>query len=59
MKRSSKPLPTEPVEIIDEPGDRALRKALCTPPKHRTAPALRTKERPVSKGRVHKGKTGG
>jgi hypothetical protein len=27
------------------------------PPKHRTAPTPKTKERPVSKGRVHKGKT--
>jgi hypothetical protein len=44
----------------DEPGmeerfQRALRKALNTPPKHRTAP--KPKERPASKGRVHKGKT--
>jgi hypothetical protein len=49
-------------EIIDEPGmaerfQRALRKALNTPPKHRTAPTPKTKERPASKGRVHKGKT--
>jgi hypothetical protein len=36
---------------------RALRKALNTPPKHRTAPTPKTKERPVSKRRVHKGKT--
>jgi hypothetical protein len=51
MARSPKPPPAEPVEIQDEPGmeerfQRALRKALNTPPKHRTA----------SKGRVHKGK---
>jgi hypothetical protein len=34
---------------------RALRKALNTPPKHRTA-MPKVKERPASKGRVHKGK---
>jgi hypothetical protein len=63
MARSPKPPPAEPVEIHDEPGmeerfQRALRKALNTPPKHRTAPTPKTKERPASKGRVHKGKTG-
>ena len=63
MKRHSTRPPTEPVEIHDEPGmaerfQRALRKALNTPPKHRTAPTPKTKERPASKGRVHKGKTG-
>jgi hypothetical protein len=62
MTRSHKPLPAEPVEIHDEPGmeerfQRALRKALNTPPKHRTASTPKTKERPASKGRVHKGKT--
>jgi hypothetical protein len=36
---------------------RALRKALNTPPKHRTALTPKAKERPASKGRVHKGKT--
>jgi hypothetical protein len=50
------------MEIADEPGmeerfQRALRKALNTPPKHRTAPTTKPKERPASKGRVHKGKT--
>jgi hypothetical protein len=35
---------------------RALRKALNTPPKHRSAPIPKVKERPASKGRVHKGK---
>jgi hypothetical protein len=50
------------VAIIEEPGmeerfQRALRKALNTPPKHRTAPKLKPKERPASKGRVYKGKT--
>jgi hypothetical protein len=53
---------SEEIEITDEPGmaerfQRALRKALNTPPKHRTAPTPKTKERPASKGRVHKGKT--
>jgi hypothetical protein len=48
--------------IKDEPGmaerfQRALRKALNTPPKHRTARAPKPKERTASKGRVHKGKT--
>jgi hypothetical protein len=61
MKRSSKP-PAEAPEIVDEPGmeerfQRALRKALNTPPKHRTAATPKAKERPASKGRVHKGKT--
>jgi hypothetical protein len=60
MKRPATPS-TEPIEIQDEPGmeerfQRALRKALNTPPKHRTARAPKTKERPASKGRVHKGK---
>jgi hypothetical protein len=55
-------LPEKPEQIIDEPGmaerfQRALRKALNTPPKHRTAPPPKMKERPASKGRVHKGKT--
>ena len=55
MKRSREPQPTtEPVEIDDEPGmkerfQRALRKALNTPPKHRTAPTPKGKERPASK----------
>jgi hypothetical protein len=49
-------------DIIDEPGmaerfQRALRKALNTPPKHRTAPTPKPKERTASKGRVHKGRT--
>jgi hypothetical protein len=62
MKRHSTKPPTEPVEIHDEPGmaerfQRALRKALNTPPKHRTALTPKAKERPASKGRVHKGKT--
>jgi hypothetical protein len=61
MKGSAK-RPIEPPDIVDEPGmadrfQRALRKALSTPPKHRTAPTPKPKERPASKGRVHKGKT--
>ncbi|MGC1891086.1 MAG: hypothetical protein WA709_34265, partial [Stellaceae bacterium] len=49
----------EPI-IVDELGmserfQGALRKALITPPKHRITP--KPKERPASKGRVHKGKT--
>ena len=61
MKRPEKPS-AESGEIQDEPGmeerfQRALRKALNTPPKHRSAPTQKTKERPASKGRVHKGKT--
>jgi hypothetical protein len=48
--------------VEDEPGmaerfQCALRKALNTPPKHRTAPTPKAKERAASKGRVHKGKT--
>jgi hypothetical protein len=61
MKGSAK-RPTEPPNIVDEPGmeerfRRALRDALNTPPKHRTAATPKVKERPASKGRVHKGKT--
>ena len=49
-------------EIQDEPGmeerfQRALRNLINTPPKHRAAQAPKAKERPASKGRVHKGKT--
>ena len=48
----------------DEPGteecsQRALRKGINTPPKHRAAPIPKAKERPPSKGRVHKGRTRG
>jgi hypothetical protein len=54
--------PSHLPEIKDEPGmeerfQRALRKALNTPAKHRLAPTPKPKERPASKGRVHKGKT--
>jgi hypothetical protein len=49
-------------QITDEPGmserfQRALWNALNTPPKHRTRTVPKAKERPASKGRVHKGKT--
>jgi hypothetical protein len=49
-------------QLKDEPGmaerfQRALRKALNTPPKHQSALTPKTKERPASKGRVHKGTT--
>ncbi len=52
----------KPDQIIDEPGmeerfQRTLRNLINTPPKHRTAPTPKPKERPASKGRVHKGKT--
>jgi len=57
MKRS------EPPAIADEPGraerfERGLRNLLNTPPQHRSKPVPKPKERPASKGRVHKGKTG-
>jgi hypothetical protein len=63
MPRNKEPDTPKPEDrIVDEPGmaerfQHALRKALNTPPKHRTAPTPKTKERPASKGRVHKGKT--
>ena len=49
-------------EVQDEPGmaerfQRGIQRALNTPPQHRTKPTLKPKERPASKGRVHKGKT--
>ena len=61
MKRSKTPA-VEPIGARDEPGmaerfQRGLRRALTTPLRHRTAPAPKAKERPASKGRVHKGKT--
>src|SRR5882762_8242204 len=60
MPRNKEPDPHKTEDsIVDEPGmeerfQRALRKALNTPPKHRSAPTLKPKERPPSKGRVHK-----
>jgi hypothetical protein len=62
MKRQPIKSTIVPTEIVDEPGmaerfQRALRKALNTPPKHRTSPIPKPKERPASKGRVHKGRT--
>jgi hypothetical protein len=61
-RKSDTDPPKDENQVIDEPGmeerfQRALRKALNTPPKHRTAPMPKPKERPASKGRVHKGKT--
>ena len=56
-KKSESDLP----EIKDEPGwderfQRGLRRALNTPPQPRGKPMPKPKERPASKGRVHKGK---
>jgi hypothetical protein len=61
-RKENKPISAPEVEVHDEPGmeerfQRALRKALNTPPKHRYAPTPKAKERPASKGCVHKGKT--
>ena len=61
MRRSKTPA-VQLIEVRDEFGmaerfQRALRRALTTPPRHRTAPAPKAKERPASMGRVHKGKT--
>jgi hypothetical protein len=63
MKHSGgPPKSTDPVKIEDEPGmearfQRALRRALSTPPTHRTSPKPKAKERPALKGRVSKGRT--
>ena len=62
MKRTAKPPVVDPPEIVDEPGmaerfQRALQKALNTPPKPHKTISRKPKERPPSKGRVHKGKT--
>jgi hypothetical protein len=57
-----KPAATPPeIEIVDEPGmaerfQRGLQRALNTPPTHRTNPTPKPKDRPASKGRMHKGK---
>jgi hypothetical protein len=59
----SKTKPQPIVEVHDEPGmaerfQRGLQRALNTPPQHRAKPTMpKPKERPASKGRVHKGKT--
>lgn len=52
---------SEQITVTDEPGmaerfRRGLQRALSTPPKHRPAPTPKPKERPASKGRVHKGR---
>jgi hypothetical protein len=59
LKKRAKPFIVP--ELEDEPGmaerfQRGLQRALNTPPQHRTKPTPKTKERPASKGRVHKGK---
>jgi hypothetical protein len=51
-----------PDKITDEPGmeerfQRGLQRALNTPPQYRAKLTPKPKERPASKGRVHKGKT--
>jgi hypothetical protein len=56
---SDKSGPKVDPQIVDEPGmaerfQRGLRNLINTPPKPR---APKPKERPASKGRVHKGKT--
>jgi hypothetical protein len=61
-RKENKTISAPELEVHDEPGmaerfQRALRKALNTPPKHRSAVTPKPKERPASKGRVHKGKT--
>jgi hypothetical protein len=45
-----------------EPGwvqgaERSLQSVVSTPPRHHPKPTPKAKERPASKGRVHKGKT--
>jgi hypothetical protein len=42
---------------VKERFQRGLQRALSTPPQHRTKLTPKPKERPASKGRVHKGKT--
>ena len=49
-------------QVIKERMERGLRRALNTPPQPhgknlKSSPPLKPKERPASKGRVHKGKT--
>jgi len=56
-EKPPKPKP-ELEPIVDEPGmaerfQRALRKALNTPPKPHKPIGRKSKERPASKGRVH------
>jgi len=60
MKRAD---PPDKIEIADEPGmaerfQRGLQRALSTPHKPHAPIGKKPKERPASKGRVHKGKTG-
>jgi hypothetical protein len=61
MATDHKPKPDD-LDVVDEPGmaerfQRGLRNLLNTPPKHGPARAPKLKQRPPSKGRVHKGKT--
>lgn len=61
MKRPQKP--KEPQELTDEPGwaerfQRGLQRALSTSPKPHKPIGRKPKERPGTKGRVHKGKPG-
>jgi hypothetical protein len=37
--------------------DEVIRRMINTPPRHRQSPNPKPKQRPASKGRVHKGKT--
>jgi hypothetical protein len=53
MKRLAE---TKPIPLKSLP-KRTLRKAVNTPPEVRSVPTPKPKERPASKGRVHKGKT--
>jgi hypothetical protein len=60
---SKPPQPQDLPEIVDEPGmperfQRTLRNLLNTSRKPRTTLTQKPKERPASKGRVHKGRTG-
>jgi hypothetical protein len=62
-KTATKRTRNEPsrIEIADEPGmeerfQQGLQRALNTPPQHRQSVRPKPKERPASKGRVHKGK---
>jgi hypothetical protein len=63
MPKKKEPDSPKPEDrIVDEPGmedrfQRALRNLLNTPPKPHRPIGRKPKERPASKGRVHKGKT--
>jgi hypothetical protein len=62
MSPEDKPKADTHPEIIDELGmaerfQRGLRNLINTPPKPRKPASPKPKERPASKGRIHKGKT--